>query len=390
AIDNGIKPSIASSIIKCHITEFGRQVALDAMDIHGGKGICLGPNNYLGRSYQAAPIAITVEGANILTRNMMIFGQGAIRCHPYALEEMHAVTNNDTEHFDNLIYRHAGYMASNFVRSFWLSLTMSRFSSSPKSDATKKYYQWINKFSANLAFAADLTMAVMGGELKRKESISARLGDVLSNLYMMSTVLKYYNDQGSPAEDLVIVDWSCKFLAYRIQVALNELCHNFPNKLISFIIRVVTLPLGNRHKIPSDTLNKDLTKLVSQPSGTRNRIMQYIFKSDQECNMATKLEQVLANTIAAEPIAKRLHKSIKENKILSITYETQIEEAVRKSIITESEGELLLTNHKEILSVINVDQFSPEELVSLSTRSAENTGKHSKNTEKNNITNIFS
>jgi acyl-CoA dehydrogenase len=366
AIDNGIKPSVASSIVKMHTTEFGRQVALDTMDIHGGKGICLGPNNYIGRCYQASPIAITVEGANILTRSMMIFGQGSIRCHPYALEEMQAINNKDLEYFDTLIYRHAGYLLSNAVRSLWLSLTMSRFSFSPKTDATKKYYQWINKFSANLAFAADFSMIIMGGELKRKEGISARLGDVLSNLYLMSTVLKYYNDNGSPPEDLIIVNWSCKFLAYRTQEALNEIAHNFPNKLCGRIIKLITLPMGNWHKIPSDRLNKELTKLVSQPSSTRARIKEYVSNSDHENNFVVLLENVMVKTIAAEPIAKRLNKAVKDKKIDAVLYTDQIQEAVNKNIITNSESEILLTNRQDILKIINVDQFKTEELVSLS------------------------
>lgn len=371
AIDNGIKPSVASSIVKCHVTEFGRQVALDAMDIHGGKGICLGPNNYIGRGYQAAPIAITVEGANILTRNMMIFGQGAIRCHPYAIDEMTAITSNDMEHFDNLIYMHAGYLASNTVRSFWLSLTMSRFSFSPKQDQTTKYYQWVNKFSANLAFIADLSMTVMGGQLKRKESISARLGDILSYTYLMSMVLKYYHDESSPSEDLVIVDWSCKYLAFKIQEALSEICHNFPNRLIGWIMKAIVMPLGNCHKIPSDKLNKELTKLVTQPSNTRNRLMQFIKSKDSDCNVITMLNKTLANTIIAEPVAKRLSKAVKEGKVTAFAYREQILEAVNKNIISETESELLISHQKDVLSIINVDQFKHEELVSLSSRQKE-------------------
>lgn len=367
AIDHGIKPSVISAIVKHHVTEFGRQVALDAMDIHGGKGICLGPNNYLGRGYQASPIAITVEGANILTRNMIIFGQGAVRCHPFILEEMAAINNDSFEHFDNVIYRHAGYLLSNTVRSFWLGLTNGRLSTSPKKDATKKYYQCINKFSANLAFISDVAMIVLGAELKRKEGISARLGDILSNLYLMSVVLKYYNDQKSAPEDLAIVDWCCQFLAYRTQIALSETCHNFPNKFIGKLLRCITLPLGgNWHKLPSDKLNKELTKLVTQPSATRKRLMKYVFNSNSSNNFVKKLEIVMENTIECEPIAKRLDKAIKSKEIESLVFEQQLKEAVNKNILTTSEAEKLSKNHTEILSVINVDQFKPEELVSLS------------------------
>lgn len=366
AIDHGVKPSVISAIVKYHITEFGRQIGMDTMDIHGGKGICLGPKNYMGRGYQAAPIAITVEGANILTRNMIIFGQGATRCHPFVLEEMTAINNHDLEHFDNLIYRHAGYILSNTVRSFWLSLTVGRFSNSPKQDATRKYYQWINRFSANLAFMADIAMITLGGELKRKESISARLGDILSYTYLMSTVLKYYSDSKSPDEELVIINWCCKYLAYQTQTAINEICHNFPNKFIGKIMKLITLPLGKPYRIPSDRLNKELTKLVTQPSKTRKNLMKYVSNSDHEKNYIKNLDKILEHTVAAEPIAKRFEKAIKEQEITALDYEVQIAEAVEKNILTQTEADILVKNNQEILSVIDVDQFKHEELVSLS------------------------
>lgn len=367
AIDHGVKPSVVSAILKYHITENGRQVAMDSMDIHGGKGICLGPNNYLGRGYQAAPIAITVEGANILTRNMIIFGQGAVRCHPYILEEMAAITNDDFEHFDNVIYRHAGYLLSNTVRSFWLGLTNGLISESPKKDATKKYYKWLNKFSANLAFASDIAMIFLGAELKRKESISAKLGDVLSNTYLMSAVLKHYSDQGSPSDDLPIIDWCCKYLAYKTQIALRETANNFPNKMVGLMLKIITLPLGGiYHSLPSDKLNKELTKLITQPSSTRKRLMKYVFNSNTDNNFIRKLDIIMENTIAAEPIAKRLEKAMKSKQIDSLDYDSQVNEAVNKNILTKAEADILRKNREEVFSVINVDKFTTEELVSLS------------------------
>lgn len=367
AIDHGVKPSVVSAILKYHVTEYGRQVGMDTMDIHGGKGICLGPNNYLGRGYQAAPIAITVEGANILTRNMIIFGQGSVRCHPYLLEEMAAINNDDFEHFDNVIYRHAGYLLSNTVRSFWLSLTNGRLSNSPKNDATKKYYQWLNRFSANLAFLSDVAMITLAADLKRKESISARLGDILSNTYLMSTVLKHYSDQGSPSSDLPIIDWCCKYLSYKTYVAISETCHNYPNKIVGLIMRVIALPLGGIYNhLPSDNLNKELTKLITQPSGTRKRLMKYVFNSDTKNNFIKKLDNVLESTIAAEPIAKRLERAIKSQQIESLDYDKQVAEAVKKNILTSSEAEIVKKNRLEILDIINVDKFTTEELVSLS------------------------
>ncbi len=375
AIDSGIRPSVVSGIVKLHVTEFGRQVAMDCTDILGGKSICLGPNNFAGRGYQASPIAITVEGANIMTRNLMVFGQGAIRCHPYALDEMHAIQNNDMEHFDNLLYRHAGYTLSNTVRSLWLSLTFGKFSHSPKNDATKIYYQWLNKFSANLAFTADILMIILGGKLKRKEGISARLGDVLSYTYLMSTTLKYYHDEGSLPEDLIVVDWSCRYLAYKSQEALKEICNNLPNQFLGKFIKLLVLPLGSWHKYPSDRLNKELTKLVSQPSSFRSSIKRYVSSKASDNNFVPKYEDILAKTLIAEPIIKRLNKAIKDKKLSAIVYDEQVKEAVDKNIITDSEGQILITHRKDVLSIVNVDQFKHEELVSLSSSLEQSSNK---------------
>jgi acyl-CoA dehydrogenase len=190
AIDGGERPSVPAAMLKYHCTELSRQVANDAMDVQGGKGICLGPKNYLGRGYQVVPVAITVEGANILTRSLMILGQGAIRCHPYVLREMNAAKDKDKRRslreFDRALFGHVGYTLSNAARSFVMATTLARFSETPDDGPTRRYYQHINKFSAQFAFATDMAMLTLGGYLKQKEHLSARLGDVLSSLYMAS------------------------------------------------------------------------------------------------------------------------------------------------------------------------------------------------------------
>src|SRR5690554_10190 len=204
-LDQGEKPSVISAISKYHMTEKLRQCMNDAMDVHGGKGICLGPNNYLGRGYQGTPVAITVEGANILTRSLMIYGQGAIRCHPYVLEEMEAAAvpgKEGLDRFDKALFGHIGFVFSNFVRSLWLGFGGSRFTSAPVNDETARYYRQLTRFSSNLAYMSDVAMGVLGGELKRKERISARLGDMLSYLYIGSAVLKRYEDEGRQKDDL--------------------------------------------------------------------------------------------------------------------------------------------------------------------------------------------
>ncbi len=220
-IDQGEKPSVPSAIVKYHVTELGRKVGNDAMDVHGGKGICMGPKNYLARGYQSIPIGITVEGANILTRSLIIFGQGAVRCHPYVLAEMHAAQEQDKviglKTFDKAIRGHIAHIASNLVKSFCLGITCGWLSKVPFAAKPKCYYRDFNRLSANFALLADISMAVMGASLKRKEKMSARLGDILSMLYLGSAVLKRYADDGYPKEDLALIHWSCQHLLQQAQ-----------------------------------------------------------------------------------------------------------------------------------------------------------------------------
>lgn len=233
-IDLGEKPSVISAIAKYHLTEKMRASVTDAMDIHGGKGVCMGPSNYLARGYQGAPVAITVEGANILTRNMIIYGQGAIRCHPYVLAELEAAGNSDfkqaLDDFDHALFGHIGFATSNIFRSLWMSLTGSRFVKSPYSDGTRRYYQLLTRFSSNLAMLSDIAMLTLGGDLKRRERISARLGDILSHLYLASATLKRFNDEGRQSADFPVLQWAVEDSLYQTQVAIDELISNFLTK----------------------------------------------------------------------------------------------------------------------------------------------------------------
>ena len=257
AIDAGARPAVPAGILKYHVTELARRVASDAMDVHGGKAICLGPRNYLGRGYQSIPIAITVEGANILTRSLIIFGQGAIRCHPFVLREMNAARNPDRKQglkdFDAALFAHIGFALSNAVRSLVMALTFARFSKAPDSGPTRRYYQHIQRFSASFAFATDVTMLVFGGYLKKKESISARLGDVLSAMYLASMVLKHHEDQGQPAEELPVVEWACRELLYQAQEQLHSVLRNFPSRWrwVAWLMRVLIFPRGLTYFAPA-------------------------------------------------------------------------------------------------------------------------------------------
>src|SRR5271170_5501422 len=310
AIDGGEKPSVPSAMLKYHATEIGRMIANDAMDVHGGKGICLGPRNYLGRGYQIVPVAITVEGANILTRSLIIFGQGAVRCHPFVLKEMNAARNPDREagvaDFDRALMGHIGFAISNAVRSLVLGLTLARFTRVPRTGATKRYFQHVNRYSASFALATDIAMLALGGYLKKKETLSARLGDVLSSMYLASMVLKHHENQGREPADLPLVEWACRSLLYQAQEQLHLFLRNFPNRPLALFMRLCIFPRGLAYSQPSDRLGHAIGDLVMNPTATRERLSAHIYKTAAADNPLGKLQAALVLSAAAEPLEKRI------------------------------------------------------------------------------------
>ncbi|MEH0387178.1 acyl-CoA dehydrogenase FadE [Vibrio mimicus] len=363
-IDLGEKPSVISAIVKYHCTHRGQRSIIDAMDIVGGKGICLGPANFLARGYQGAPIAITVEGANILTRSMIIFGQGAIRCHPYVLKEMEAAysPNSDAvEKFDMALAGHVGFVLSNLVRSLWLGLTDGYGSQAPTRDATKRYYQQLNRYSANLALLADVSMAVLGGSLKRKERLSARLGDILSQLYLSSATLKRFENDGRPVEDLPLVHWGLQDSLRQTEIAIDEFLANFPNRFIGRALRLLIMPFGRVRKAPSDKLDSKLAEILQTPSATRSRIgrNQYLTPSDH--NPAGKVEQALTVILQAEPLFDKVCKALNQRRPF-----TGLDEVAKlgleAKVLTIQEAALLSEAEAHRLYTINVDDFAPQEL----------------------------
>ena len=369
AIDMGEKPSVISAIAKYHLTEKMRSSITDAMDIHGGKGICMGPNNYLARGYQGAPIAVTVEGANILTRSLIIYGQGAIRCHPYVLAELEAANNDDTEQalndFDHALFGHIGFSISNISRSLWCSITGSRLLSSPFNDETRRYYQLLSRFSANLAMLSDISMLTLGADLKRKERISARLGDVLSQLYLASATLKRYNDEGRQTADLPLVQWAVEDCLYNIQHAIEELINNFPNKPIAIFLRVVIFPLGTWLSKPKDETAHKIAQILQTPCASRNRLGQGQYLTRDGNNIFGKLEQALEDIINCEPIYDKICEAL--NKKLPFTQLDNLAElAIAEQIISSAEADLLIKAEKSRQWVIAVDDFDSKDLVAAS------------------------
>lgn len=361
AIDRGAKPAVAGAILKYHTTERARQVATDAMDIHGGKGICLGPHNYLGRGYQGAPISITVEGANILTRCLIIFGQGAIRCHPFVFDEMESIKNNDLEAFDRAIWGHFGFVASNLIKSILFTLTDARLTKAPQGK-THRYYQQIHRYSSQLAFLSDFSMITLGGELKRKEKLSARLGDLLSYLYLVSGVLKRFQDDGEPLSDLPIVEWCCQQLLYECDLAIEGIIRNFPMKWARVVLKVILQPFGRQRHKPSDNLGHHIAQQLTEPSETRLRLSRFTFcEAIENCPLG-QLEEAFYKICAVEELEKRIHKAVKAHDIVSLTLLDQIKEAEENDILNKEEAFLLRDAEMARQKAIRVDDFSWDEL----------------------------
>jgi acyl-CoA dehydrogenase len=367
AVDLGEKPAIPSAIAKYHSTEMARDIIKDVMDVHGGKGAILGPRNYLGRAWQGAPIWITVEGANIMTRCLMIFGQGAIRCHPYVLEEIKASRISDPEkslrEFDRLLFGHVGYSISNAVRSFFLGFSRGHLARVPVPNDRRlaSYYRKLTRYSAALAFAADISMLTLGGKLKQKERLSARLGDVLSQLYIGSAMLARYEAQDRPSADQPILAWAFHDAIYKIQVALGGAVDNFPNRYMRFLLQLVIFPTGRREREPGDRLSHRVAQLLLSPSATRDRLTQGVYKSDSTHPVGF-MEQALPEVIAAEPLERRLLKAQRAGQLDAITWEEQLEQAISQSIVTAEEAESLKRVREKVLEIIAVDEFESEAL----------------------------
>ena len=367
AVDQHIKPSVVSAIAKYHMTENARKVVQDAMDIHGGRGLILGPANYLAYAYMSMPIAITVEGANILTRNLIIFGQGAIRCHPFIFREMQAAKDSDVEaglkEFDSLIFRHAGYCFSNFVRTLSLSLSFGLVTRAPVSDATARHYRQITRMSSSLALVSDIAMILLGGGLKRKERLSSRLGDVLSNLYLATAVLKYYRDQGGNQADLPFVDWNIQLAMYNCQVAFSEFFENLPNKPIAWLLKLVVFPFGRRYRLPDDALEQAMVKTMFGDSELRDRITQPMYIGKDASDPSFIIEDAFEKLVATKTTRDAIRQALKSGDLTNANgLEPLVKSAVKEKICTESEADAYLAAETARKLAIQVDDFPADQL----------------------------
>ena len=366
ALDAGEKPSVISAIVKYHCTERARAVINDAMDVHGGKGICMGPANYLARGYQQTPIGITVEGANILTRSMIIFGQGAIRSHPYVLKEIQAAHDPDKKRavrdFDAAFFGHISFSLSNAMRSLVFGMTGGRGIPVPEGDHTRRYYQQLTRYCATFALVADVSMFVLGGTLKRREKISGRLGDVLSLLYLCSATLKRFEDEGRPEDDLPLLQWSMQDALHHIQGALDGVLQNFPDRFAAVILRALIFPLGRCLAPPSDELGHQVAVLMMQPGASRDRLTAGMYIPRDENEAVGALESALLSTLQCEPLQAKVEVERRNGKIKALDELLRIAEARDKGVISVEEALLLERDYALRRKVVMVDDFAPEEL----------------------------
>ncbi len=360
ALDLGEKPSVISAIVKYNLTETMRQVVNDSMDIQGGSAICMGPDNLWASTYQGVPVSITVEGANILTRSLIIFGQGAIRCHPYALKEIEAIANPDSsvasKDFDQAFFAHLGFTLSNKLRTVFFSLTGARFVMAP-SGKTKRIFQKLTRLSSAFALTADIALVLLGGALKRKEKLSGRFADILSQLYLASSILKHFKDQGNQKEDLPLVQWACDQALYKGQEALSEILRNFPNSFMGWSLRLIIFPFGRPFKLPKDHLGHKVANILLEPSPARDRITEGVYLPEDEKEKMALLEKTLVQVIAAEPIEKKILSAKKKGQLKGVRPEELIQEAMKQGIIDEKEACTLRSSEEGRSKVIQVDDF---------------------------------
>ncbi len=372
AIDHGEKPSVVTAILKYHNTEGMRQVVNDAMDVHGGRGICMGPNNYLARAYQSIPISVTVEGANILTRSLIIFGQGAMRCHPHLIEEVNAASNPDPEQgllqFDRALHKHMGYAVSNGARSFLYGLTRSRLAPSPIEGPTKGYFKRLARMSASYSFISDFAMLFLGGGLKRKEKLSGRFADALSYMYLCSAVLKRFEDTGRPAEDLPLVEWSAKYCLYHIQDALDEIMRNFPSVFFGQVLRLIVFPTGKSLRYPNDKLGQKVAQLLIQPSAARDRLVDGVYQSNDPKDPIGMVQHAFHASMAA----KKAERKLKQAKIFPPELgrsSNWLQDAVKQDVITKPEAKLVEEAYTATQAAIMVDDFPADKKVAVKKKS---------------------
>ncbi len=366
-VSRGEKPAVISALMKYQTTERMRTAVNDAMDIHGGRAICDGPSNYLQSAYQMVPVGITVEGANILTRTLITFAQGALRSHPFLYKEVQAVQDADLARglaaFEPAFLGHISFAFSNVAGALFHNLTIGMFGKAPVEDpVTRKVYKQLWRASRNFALVADMTVAVLGGGLKTKQKLTGRLADALSELYLLSCVLKRFEDDGRQPSDQAIVSFAAANSLNRFEIALRGTIENFPNRFVRGMLRVLVFPLGRHYFPASDKLGSVLSRAVTMPGAFRDRLTRDIFISKNPADATGLLEVTLEKVIASEAAEKKLEKAIRAGTVERYHGLDWIGDAAKKGVITNDEAKLLKEVEDLVARVIAVDHFDPNDL----------------------------
>lgn len=362
-LDKGAKPAVVTAIAKYNFTELTREIINDSMDVVGGSGISRGPRNIFANGYISLPIAITVEGANILTRTLMIFGQGAIRCHPYALHEINALTNGDAKEFDANFWAHIGHVGRNKARAFLLSLTRGRLASSPVGGPAAKYFRRLSWASASFAFYADLALGSYGGALKMKEKIAGRYADILSHMYLAAATLRRFEAEGRRVEDEIFFKWSMEYIFYRIQVAFEGILSEIKVPGLSWIFRVAGVwgrfnPIG---KYPSDYLGHKVAEAMQTMGEQRDRITENVYVPKEPTEAVGRYEHTMRLITDAQPAFKKVFVAMKKRELPKASPADLIAPALEKGIITTEEADLISKAEAAREDAIQVDDFTTEE-----------------------------
>jgi acyl-CoA dehydrogenase len=361
AVDAGEKPAVLSGVVKAYLTDRMRATVADAMDIAAGAGIVRGPRNVLGRIYTAAPIAITVEGANILTRSLIVFGQGSIRCHPFVRQEVQAIEQNDAKAFDRLLLQHLGFMVRNAWRSFAMAVTGARFVQVPVEGPVAGYCRRLTCYSSAFALVTDAALTTLGGSLKRREKISGRLADALAWMYLASATIKRFHDEGSPAADAPLLRWSCDLALWNIEQALRGVIENLPNRLVAWKLRVLVFPLGTRRTPPSDALGAMIAQAILDGGDMRLRLTRDIFVPSANDPGLGHLETALATAVSARPAADKLAAAKRDGHLAGEPAADHIDRALALGILDAAEVQLLRQASTDQDAAIAVDAFAADE-----------------------------
>jgi acyl-CoA dehydrogenase len=360
AVDAGEKPAVLSAVAKAYLTDAMRSVVNDAMDVRAGAAIQRGPRNVLARVHAAVPIGITVEGANILTRSMIIYGQGAVRCHPFALEEIRAFEARDLDRFDRAFFGHVGFVLRSALRAFGLALSGGRGARGIPSGPTRRLFQRLARISAAFAVASDAAMITLGGGLKRREKITGRLADVLAWTYMASAALKRFHDDGAPADDLPLVRFGCETALERAEAALAGILRNLPSRPAAWALRVLLLPLGRREVGPDDACGGEVARAVLDDPAVRARLTAGIYLPDADEPGLGRLDAALADAQVALPIEARLRRAVREGRLAHAPGEALAAAALEAGLLDEAERALLRAADRARDEAIQVDAFAAE------------------------------